>query len=196
MLVVRPGGRRGRLGRLGCEGAGVCGLAVQWVAVGGVVLGLGSAGRRRGQENVKIGGDGLGSKVPLQGVARPDHGAVQDEPWKTADISTLNLRLLTETIRSLQWWSYARMVYKVNGFTDDFISWAEGCECHAFLRRKKKAGDDRQPATMQERCSAEAIALEESRKHLGLTAGEGDRLLKIYLYCNFHYLMHVIIVRL
>ena len=88
------------------------------------------------------------------------------------------------------------MVYKVNGFTDDFISWAEGCECHAFLRRKKKAGDDRQPATMQERCSAEAIALEESRKHLGLTAGEGDRLLKIYLYCNFHYLMHVIIVRL
>ena len=80
----------------------------------------------------------------------------------------MNLDLLTKTIKSEKWWAYASMVHTLNSITEEFVSWAEGCACHGWLRQLRERRADGQ------RYSAEAMALQACRKHQGLPSSEGD----------------------
>ena len=102
-------------------------------------------------------------------MQRSEHaGKGRADPLQSDGDDALNVALLTRTIRSIKFWAYSRMIFKLNSITLTFTSWVEGCDCHGWLRpRVSRAADEL-------RFSREAMALEETRKFLRLQSGEGD----------------------
>ena len=86
--------------------------------------------------------------------------------------ASLNVALLTATIRSKRWWAYGFMVRTLNGFSEGFAAWAEGCECHAWLHPTPS----NRLAPGEARFSPEVLALESCRRQLRLPRGVADGL--------------------
>ena len=127
----------------------------------------------------------LPKKIALQVVWDPQRfdmqktrdgtGADQDEASldrdhvKPGSDGELHLRrkdlpMLTEAIRSEDWWLYARMLLTLHSHTNHIASWVEGCDCHYFLQpASREEGGDRH-------CDA-ALALEKARRRLHLRSG-------------------------
>lgn len=62
------------------------------------------------------------------------------------------------------------MLVQLHSVSDDFCSWAEGCDCHAFLRPHRRQNSfSRQRAEY----SLEAEQLKAARSVLGLSAADG-----------------------
>ena len=109
-------------------------------------------------------------KCPLQSVWCPQkfsHGS----DLRPADQDHLNMDTLTTAIRSPKWWFYSDMILKLNMFSKDFASWAEGCHCHGWLSTVKTSGAHR--GKMQQP-SEEACQLHTAREMLRLQSGVGD----------------------
>ena len=52
---------------------------------------------------------------------------------------TVSVDAITQAIQSKKWWLQTEAVCQMNTFADAFASWAEGCECHAWLRPSNSA---------------------------------------------------------
>ena len=81
-----------------------------------------------------------------------------------------NLDAVTEAVNSKKWWLQTEVVSQLNQFADEFSSWAEGCECHAWLRASNSAAPH---ARRQARLSPEAEELMFARRSLGLSLADG-----------------------
>ena len=110
----------------------------------------------------------LPMRLVLQATWRPDAfsgdaraGNEHDGPGDKLDV-----KLLTKTIRSAQWWAYANMIRLLNGFADEFREWAESCPCHGWLHRQDPDSGDRHTGV--------CLQLEAIRASLSLAPGVGD----------------------
>ena len=82
-------------------------------------------------------------KTPLRAVWGPqkfvnacgrDSKAGQRRKLDEGDADNLNMRKLTEAIRSDQWWAYTHVLEILQGFIGHICAWAEECECHSWLK--------------------------------------------------------------
>ena len=99
---------------------------------------------------------------------RPEREQAEGE----AGQETLNVDTITACIRSKKWWLQLEAVSELNRLAEDFASWAEGCECHGWLRPvHAHAG----PVHLrrQAQFSQEAEQLLAARTMLGLKGASG-----------------------
>jgi hypothetical protein len=83
------------------------------------------------------------------------------------DKTNLNFGLLTEAIRSVQWWAYSRMIRALHRCTGDLEGWAEGCPCHYFLQPFRGGVGGRERIV-----PAAARRLDGERRALGFERGQ------------------------
>lgn len=61
-------------------------------------------------------------------------GGESQGPRPDVGSDTLDLQLITQTIRSARWWAYSHMVLSLHTMADSFRAWAESCPCHDWLQ--------------------------------------------------------------
>lgn len=96
--------------------------------------------------------------------------AQQREAEEGGEDPDFQQQLVTETLRSEQWWLYTTMLGKLAQFSEDMTHWAEGCACHSWLHRKnavQEVDEAEEPLTARDHLVA-------ARCSLRLTNGEGD----------------------
>ena len=95
-----------------------------------------------------------------------------EERERTEGADALNVDTITEAVRSKKWWLQTQLVLDFHKFGEGFSSWAEGCECHGFLR-PVDTGDVH--LRRKTKASTEAAELRAARGRLGLASShEGD----------------------
>ena len=113
----------------------------------------------------------LSLKAALQAVWNPSLFAqkeaegLESQPGR----EPLSLEATTSAIRSQRWWLETELVMRLNSFGSEFASWAEGCDCHAWLR---------QPTLPKLMCGSSSSSqkkpsLTVARRMLGLCAADG-----------------------
>lgn len=113
----------------------------------------------------------LERKDALRAVWHPDRflqeGTGDGSELRADDAATLDVDKLTAAIRSDKWWFYSEMLVHLHALSNDFSSWAEGCECHGFLR------PSRRDSPWRPVYSPAAEQLRIARSMLGLSASDG-----------------------
>ncbi|CAE7825398.1 SHE10 [Symbiodinium sp. CCMP2456] len=82
----------------------------------------------------------------------------------------LQLDDITAAVRCKKWWLQLEVVYQLNHFGDEFSSWAEGCQCHGWLRPTASSAPHMRKQVVR---SQEAEHLNAARHLLGLSASNG-----------------------
>ena len=112
----------------------------------------------------------LSLKHALQAVWNPGLFAKKTDDRGEEEKDTLNLDTLTSAIQSSKWWLQSELVLELNCLGKDFSAWAEGCDCHAWLRATNVAEAYERKRSVH---SYEAQQLEAAMSSQGLSR-DGD----------------------
>ena len=124
--------------------------------------------------------ESLSCKNALQAVWSPalfksNDSSQQDDG--RGDDSALNVDVITRAIQSKKFWLQCEVVLSLNQVAADFASWAEGCECHNWLRPLPSRGPaqvvDARKAWRRREYSEEAEQLAAARAFMGLSTADG-----------------------
>lgn len=69
----------------------------------------------------------------MQGFKVTAQAAVGEGQQQPGDNDPLDLELLTRTVQSARWWTYAFMLQVLHGIAKGLRQWMEGCYCHGWL---------------------------------------------------------------
>ena len=114
----------------------------------------------------------LSLKYPLQAVWNPALFAKKGDARSEEEQESLNLDILTSAIESNKWWLQSELVLQLNSLGKDPSAWAEGCDCHAWLRPTNAAEEYERKRFVH---SHEAQQLQAAMSSQGLSRdGDGD----------------------